>query len=222
MYVDYVIQSACKEAQAIAHWSEYLLPPSWLKRLEYSNNQEQTLIGRMLLFRRMATLGYNYTNLPEMKYTIQGKPYFEENIYFGFSYNQDMILVATSDDQPIGIDVETIRPISWQSFESHFPKDKWFRISRNSNPTKQLIDSWVVKEATNKLEGLPERSQKNDSIKYRNQKIYANGQKYYYQDLDLPVQYIGKVVTQQKVKNLKISNLTNQLNSQSMLYAVRA
>ena len=170
----------------------------------------------------MISFGYNYTNLPEMKYTIQGKPYFEEDIHFGFSYHQDMILVAISKNQPIGVDVETIRPISWQSFESYFPEDRWFRISRNSNPTKQLIDSWVIKEATSKLEGLPSKAQKKDSIKYRNQKIYANGQKYYYQDLNLPVQYIGKIVTQQKVKNLQISNLTNQLNSQSMLYAVRA
>ena len=222
MYIDYIIQSACKEAQAIAHWSEYLLPPSWLKRLKHSSNKEQTLIGRMLLFRKMTTLGYNYTNLPEMKYTIQGKPYFEENIYFGFAYHQDMILVALSETQPIGIDVETIRPISWQSFENHFTKDKWFRISKNPNPTKQLIDSWVAKEAANKLEGLPPKAQKETSIKYRNQKMYSNGHKYYYQDLKLPVQYIGKIVTQRKVKNLRLCNVTNQLNSQSMLYAVRA
>ena len=222
MFVDYVIYNACTETEAIAQWGQYLLPESWLKRIGQSNDIEKSLVARIVLFKRLTALGYDYTTLPEMKYTIQGKPYFENHLHFNFTYNKDIIVVAVSKKQQMGIDVETIRPISWQSFERYFSIEEWLKISKAPTPTRDLIEAWVAKEALNKLEGLPTIAQADSKIRFKSTRVYLNGKKYYHQKVNLPNQFICKIVTETKLWSISVNNITRQLSSSSMLYAVRA
>lgn len=210
------------ETKAIAQWGQYLLPESWLKRIEHANHIEKSLIARILLFKRLTTLGYDYTSLPEMKYTIQGKPYFDEDIHFSFTYNQDIIVLAVSKKYSIGIDVETIRPVSWQSFERYFCVEQWLKISKGGTPTRDLIAAWVTKEALNKLNGVQTIAQNDAKIRFKSSRIYLNGNKYYHQKVDLPNQFICKIVTEKKLRSISVNNLTRHITSPSLLYAVRA
>ncbi len=226
MNIDYVIYNACEELTAIAHWGEYLLPVSWQKNLHTKKHPEQTIIGRMLLFQRLTAMGYDYGSMPVMKYTTMGKPYFENHIHFNFAYNKNIILVGVSEKEAIGIDVETMRPIPLHTYEQYFSTDEWTRIMCSSNPTRNLIDAWVTKEAANKLEGIKNMPVEATKIRIKQRRIHVNGQKFYHERVKLPAQYFCRVATKStsRFRKIKVKNMTNQLmsSSSSMLYAVRA
>lgn len=222
MHVDYITYQSNEDIHAVAHWGNYLLPPSWLKRYEQAPLPIQFVLARMLLFRRLTTLGYDYTSLPEMKYTTSGKPYFENHIHFSFTYNQQIVIVAVSETQRIGIDLETIRPISWQSYETYFAAEDWLKIKGSKIPTLDLIEAWVTKEAANKLEGIKSLPQERSKIKIRQKRLHLNGKKYYHEKIKLPPPFVVKIVSQQRFKSIQVQNVTKELSSQSALYILRA
>jgi len=222
MHVSYIIYKSTNEINAVAHWGGYLLPESWLKRYEQKQLPNQFMLARILLYRRLMMLGYDYSNLPEMKYTTSGKPYFDNNIHFSFTYNEQIVLTAVSEKQRVGIDVEIIRPVSWQSYETYFAAEDWLKIKRSKIPTLDLIEAWVTKEAANKLDGTKSLPNEISKIKIRSKSIYLNGNKYYHEKIELPAPFVARIVGEQRIKQLQVQNITNEITSQSALYVLRA
>lgn len=222
--VDYAKYDRSSNTQAIIYWGQSLLPESWLKISEQPSEQrsEQSILGRILLFKRLCQLGYSYHNLPKMHLTTAGKPYFDTNIYFSLAYDDDIVVLATSSTHPVGIDVQTIRPISWKCYEHYFEAEEWLRISRSSHPMLQMMNARVTKEAASKIGTSISPQTELKRVKVRNKQIQINGKRFFHYSLQLPAQYLCKVATQKKCKNISVKNITPQLHSQSALYVVRA
>jgi phosphopantetheinyl transferase len=157
-----------------------------------------------------------------MKYTTSGKPYFDNHLHFSFTYNEGIVIVAIAESYKIGIDMETIRPISWQSYENYFAAEDWLKIKRSKIPTLDLIEAWVTKEAANKLEGIKALPLEHNKIKIRQKRLYLNGKKYYHEKIVMPAPFIVKIVSQQRLKSIQIENVTRELSTESALYILRA
>ena len=211
MIVDYILYRPSDDMNAIAEWAERLLPSNWLDHIPHTPSKRLPhLLGTMLLFRRLSLLGYSFMNLPRLYYTPEGKPYFAEQLYFNVSYTNDLIVLAFSERQEVGVDVEQIRPISWRSFESYFTHEEWNKIAKLKYPSKKLINYWVIKEAASKLtgEGLEIPYHK---IKFKKYTIRLDKVIYHHQALDLTSNCVAHVVTKSPCKNLLINNVTYQL-----------
>ena len=64
-----------------------------------------------------------------------------------------MILCAISENAPIGVDVEKIKPKTLDHFKSYFTVHEWQNITFNDNSIKRFYDLWTRKEAMIKADG---------------------------------------------------------------------
>jgi phosphopantetheinyl transferase len=222
--IDFITYKANDEILAIAHWAEYLLPTSWLQRIDFQDKNKaiKTLLGRILLYRRLSLMGVEPQDIPAMRYSTSGKPYFENGFHFSFAYEKGIIMVASSDKQAVGIDIEHIRPISWKEYEAYFEAEEWMKISKSKHPVQDLIAGWVTKEAATKLEGTVDLPIDRNQIKFNKRFLYLDGKKYRHQSIPLPSSYIGRLVTKNWVWRVKVNNVTHEMETRPMLYAVRA
>jgi len=88
----------------------------------------------------------------EWKYNEYGKPYIEGGPYFSISHCKEGIAVAI-DDQPIGIDIEAIRPVKEDLIERVMNEEE--RVGMDDRKFTRL---WTRKEAVVKAQGVGIRS----------------------------------------------------------------
>ena len=84
--------------------------------------------------------------LPEINKTPNGKPYFpaKRDIHFSLSHSRTHVLCALSDT-PVGIDIESPRPVSERTARYFCSPDELFAFDP--------LDLWVLKESYIKLVG---------------------------------------------------------------------
>ena len=84
----------------------------------------------------------------EWKYNEHGKPFLEKGPYFSISHCKEGIAVAI-DDQPIGIDIEAIRPAKEDLIERVMNEEE--RVGMDDRKFTRL---WTQKEAVVKAQGV--------------------------------------------------------------------
>lgn len=87
---------------------------------------------------------YRWRELPEIRLSSFGKPYFPEHpdIHFNLSHTTGAVLVGLSD-QPVGVDIERIRPVSQRAM----------RRLADVGTERAFFQSWVRREARTKRSG---------------------------------------------------------------------
>lgn len=92
-----------------------------------------------------------------MKKDSFGKPYIEsDNFYFNASHTQNLIIIAVSFQQPLGIDIENIEKNFLEIMPITFT-DKEINVVNNLNYTQKLLAFfiiWTRKEAITKEIGI--------------------------------------------------------------------
>jgi len=92
-------------------------------------------------------------------YGPSGKPSLSDrnNIHFNISHSADLGLFAFSPDRPVGVDVESERPVRrLLDVAQRFMTEDELRILADTHPDKrnaEFLRSWVVREARLKAEG---------------------------------------------------------------------
>ncbi len=93
---------------------------------------------------------------PEILYQPQGKPYIPGGPCFSISHSRGCAAVAISD-QPLGLDVEAVRPVHERLPERIFSRGEleWFR--RRGSLRADFFTLWTLKESYYKYvgSGLP-------------------------------------------------------------------
>lgn len=89
---------------------------------------------------------------PIFLYNDYGAPYIEGGPYFSISHCKRGIAVAVSEN-PIGIDIESIRSFSPDLMRKTMNKDEQLRITSSAIPEVEFIRFWTQKEALLKLQG---------------------------------------------------------------------
>jgi 4'-phosphopantetheinyl transferase len=89
---------------------------------------------------------------PIFLYNDYGAPYIEGGPHFSISHCKRGIAVAVSEN-PIGIDIETIRTFSPELMRKTMNEDEQLRITSSAIPEVEFIRFWTQKEALLKLQG---------------------------------------------------------------------
>lgn len=112
-------------------------------RLKQEEKRREPLCAYLIL--RMALWEqYRWRQLPEIAHSSFGKPYFPDHpdVHFNISHTTGAVLVGLSD-QPVGVDIEKIRPVSQRAME---------RLA-DVRTEQAFFQSWVRREARAKRGG---------------------------------------------------------------------
>ena len=127
--------------------------------------REQALKFKYELGQRLCVLAYQLLKrgLKEM-YGIQDNPLFEYNehgkpsiighpeIFFNLSHCKEAVLCAISDE-PVGVDVESVRSFNESLVRYTMNDDEVRRIELSEDQAVAFIRLWTMKEAALKLKG---------------------------------------------------------------------
>ena len=127
--------------------------------------REQALKFKYELGQRLCVLAYQLLKrgLKEM-YGIQDNPLFEYNehgkpsiighpeIFFNLSHCKEAVLCAISDE-PVGVDVESVRSFNESLVRYTMNDDEVRRIESSEDQAVAFIRLWTMKEAALKLKG---------------------------------------------------------------------
>ena len=95
---------------------------------------------------------YTLHPTPIFLYNDYGAPYIEGGPHFSISHCKRGIAVAVSEN-PIGIDIESIRTFSPDLMRKTMNEDEQLRITSSAIPEVEFIRLWTQKEAILKLQG---------------------------------------------------------------------
>lgn len=126
-----------------------------INRITHKNTLLCTVLGEWLAKKELST----YCNLPIedfcFSYTEFGKPYLKNlPIHFNISHSGDWVAVAI-DENPVGIDIEVIRPIDFsvtsrlctESDMEYIFKNDPDRNNQNPDTLRRFFEVWTAKEA---------------------------------------------------------------------------
>ena len=123
-----------------------LLPPGRRERLLRVKDpaRRREPLCAYLLLRLALREACGWEELPDIALSSQGKPCFPDalGVHFNLSHTSGAVLVGLSD-QPIGVDIECIRPMSPASLE---------RLAAGVSE-RDFFPCWVRREARAKLDG---------------------------------------------------------------------
>lgn len=127
--------------------------------------REQALKFRHEQGRRLCVLAYQLLKQAlREEYGITGNPIFEYNehgkpaivghpdIFFNLSHCKEAVVCAVSN-QPVGVDVESLREFKESLVNYTMNEDEIREIKSSTNPAATFIRLWTMKEATLKLIG---------------------------------------------------------------------
>ena len=96
--------------------------------------------------------GDSVDKMLEFVYNEHGAPYLAVGPYFSISHCKQGIAVAVSET-PIGIDIETIRPLNEGLVRKTMNDVEQTHIFSSSHPETEFIRLWTQKEAYVKMQG---------------------------------------------------------------------
>ncbi len=124
-----------------------------IKRYRRWQDAQLSLLGRVLLRKLLKSEGLNYQEL-ELKYTDYNKPYFENCDWnFNISHSGEIVICVLAKNRSIGIDIELMKDIDLNDFNSQMTNSEWSKIQYSPNKTKAFYQYWCQKEAVIKAHG---------------------------------------------------------------------
>ncbi|WP_429970397.1 4'-phosphopantetheinyl transferase family protein [Fructilactobacillus sp. Tb1] len=170
--------------------------------IEDHSKQQQTLVGKILLAKLLELPEKTFLSGDAIAEGEHGKPYFKDrDEHFNISHSGNLVTVAVSD-QPIGIDIEEIKPKQLDKLSHAFNVGELAYLNKLKDPRKseQILRLWTIKEAVLKELGLGLVS-KPKSIEIALPRMdYAtrDGVKFKIDFLGIDHQYIGTMATKVK------------------------
>jgi len=160
-----------------------ILPPNRrerLMKLRQKEKRREPLCAYLMLYLALWEL-YQWREFPEMAETSMGKPCFPEHpeVHFNLSHTTGAVLVGVSD-QPIGVDIEKIRPVSQRAM----------RRLADVSTERAFFQNWVRREARTK------RSGNGIGTMMRSETPLQQGEFYY--ELDTFPGYVAGVATRDR------------------------
>lgn len=123
-----------------------LLPPERRERLLRVRQEErrQEPLCAYFILQQALEEQYGWRELPEIALTKRGKPYFPQHpeVQFNLSHTAGAVLVGLADE-PLGVDIEHIRPVSQRAM----------RRLADVDTREDFFRSWVRREARAKRSG---------------------------------------------------------------------
>lgn len=143
----------CSE-QEVARLLPIVSPQRREQALRYTHTFGQfcCLKSYEMLTALLASTPYTLHPTPSFLYNEYGAPYLENGPYFSISHCKQGIAVAVSET-PIGIDIETIRPLNEGLVRKTMNDVEQTHIFSSFHPETEFIRLWTQKEAYVKMQG---------------------------------------------------------------------
>jgi 4'-phosphopantetheinyl transferase len=150
-------------------------------KFKYELGQRLCVLAYLLLKKGLRET-YGITENPIFEYNEHGKPSIvgHPEIFFNLSHCKEAVVCVVSD-QPIGVDVESIREYRESLVNYTMNDEEICEIESSENPAASFIRFWTMKEATMKLIGTGISNDMKtviDSSKYKYTTV--NRQRYIY------------------------------------------
>ena len=123
--------------------------------LKFKHEQGQRLcVLAYQLLKEVLQKEYGISENPVFEYNEHGKPLIigHPEIFFNLSHCKEAAICVVSD-QPVGVDVESIREYKDSLAEYTMNEDELHQIKNSTHPAATFIRLWTMKEATTKLIG---------------------------------------------------------------------
>jgi len=112
-------------------------------------DQHASLFARLLL--QHALQPYQL-NLQQLQYTKYKRPFVNNKIDFNLAHSGEYVLCAITENQRLGIDIEQVRPIEIQHFQSILTQNQWNALNQTAEPPL-FFKFWTQKESAIKADG---------------------------------------------------------------------
>ena len=91
----------------------------------------------------------------QLSYGKYGKPYLREYPNIGFSFSHcDIACVVAISDCPIGVDIQDIRPFSWDIANQVCSQRELIELGKSQDKGRLFTKMWVIKESYVKMLGI--------------------------------------------------------------------
>lgn len=122
-------------------------------KFKYELGQRLCVLAYQLLKEGLQQ-AYSITDNPIFEYNEHGKPSIvgHPDIFFNLSHCKEAVVCVVSD-QPVGVDVESIREYKESLVNYTMNDEEIGQIKSAENPASAFIRLWTMKEATMKLIG---------------------------------------------------------------------
>lgn len=110
------------------------------------------LLGKHLLLLALKDAG-SEAALTDLAYSPEAKPYLPNGPEFNISHSGNRVVCALSRNGRIGIDIEYIKPLSFDDFQTQFTEREWLNIRNSPDPVASFYRFWTAKESLIKADG---------------------------------------------------------------------
>jgi 4'-phosphopantetheinyl transferase len=110
------------------------------------------LLGKVLLRTALEKAGHP-SDLSRLQYTEWKKPFLPAGPQFNISHSGNRVVCILGTTARIGIDIEILKPFSFDGFEQHFTPAEWAAIHRAISPMAAFFHFWTAKESLIKADG---------------------------------------------------------------------
>ena len=119
----------------------------------FDHDRKSRLLGKLLLQAGLRQLNLSPHWIYELKKTDFSRPYIAEEIDFNISHSGNLVTCVVSNESKVGLDVERLRQIDYQKYQSCCTTAEWAAITTTDDPSRQFIRLWTIKESVSKAEG---------------------------------------------------------------------
>jgi len=129
--------------------------PALLPTTKYVFESEllNSLIGRWLL---QGLLEKQEVSLQKLHLALDdhGKPRLSLPLDFSIAHSFDVVVCLVSDEGPIGVDVEKLREVPLEEYQSSFTDKEWSFIMKAHSKVEAFFSLWTKKESLLKMHGF--------------------------------------------------------------------
>jgi 4'-phosphopantetheinyl transferase len=110
------------------------------------------LLGKHLLRIALRQAGVS-DDLSHLRYTAQDRPWLPEAPDFNISHSGNRVVCVLNTSGRVGIDLEAIKPLDFEDFQTQFTPREWTAIRSDPDPTAGFFRFWTAKESLIKADG---------------------------------------------------------------------
>ena len=181
--------------------------------LRKKDDQIRSLFGSLLIKKLQNELRI----VSDIEINYYGKPYFKDNnaTFFNISHSKDYVICAIAS-QPVGIDIEYIKPIDFSICEFIFSEKEKSTFSSLSKKDKlnYLLLIWTLKESYLKMMGIGlnlELHRLSVTIRNENISLFLNGFKEaaYFHSTKIENSYYLSICVNKSFQKVNIHEICN-------------
>lgn len=171
------------------------------KRKKYIKWQDRELniIGKLLLIEGLKLYKFDVESLEKLKYTTYGKPYLDLDLDFNISHSGEYVICALTKGMQLGVDIEQIKTIDFNSFSEIFNENEFIDITTSKEAEKTFYKYWTLKESVVKAIGkglsIPLKDVKINKL---DQACYYKNETWHTQNLEINNLYAAHIATDYK------------------------